>query len=196
MIARFDDFELDTGEGRLCRNGEALRIEKLPLDLLALFLRRPAEILSREEIAAALWGGTVHVDEEHGINTAVRKLRHALGDDSAKPRYVETVVRRGYRFCAAVECLDPALPSTAPPEPRRHWQPVAIVLTLMAAMAALAAYRGRDDAPALHWTPLTHGIHAFSRLASDGRSIYWTETAETACQPYSVLVSGGPAAPV
>src|SRR5258708_8038100 len=98
MILRFDDFELDSQQCQLSRCGEVIRLEKLPMDLLILLVDRRGALVKREEIAAALWGATAFVDEEHGISTAIRKIRGALGDDPAAPRYIETVVRRGYRF--------------------------------------------------------------------------------------------------
>src|SRR5260370_42647197 len=98
MILRFDDFELDSEQCRLNRSGEIIRLEKLPLDLLILLVERRGALVKREEIATILWGVATFVDAEHGINTAIRKIRSVLGDDPAAPRYIETVVRRGYRF--------------------------------------------------------------------------------------------------
>jgi TolB-like protein/DNA-binding winged helix-turn-helix (wHTH) protein/Flp pilus assembly protein TadD len=81
-----------------------LRLEKRPMELLILLLEREGELVSRDEIAERLWGKDVFVDVEHGINTAVRKVRLALKDDSEQPRFVETVVGKGYRFAASVTC--------------------------------------------------------------------------------------------
>ncbi len=193
MIARFAEFEVDLAAGRVCRNGESLRLERLPLELLMLLVRHSGEILTREQIATELWGGAVHVDEEHGINTAVRKIRAALGDDSANPRFVETVVRRGYRFRAPVELIDPAPVAVAR---ARRWPLAAAILVAATAAIGLPAFRSPALPPQLRWTALTPGIHTASRLASDGQFIYWTETDETSCRPFGVPVAGGPAAPI
>jgi TolB-like protein/DNA-binding winged helix-turn-helix (wHTH) protein/Flp pilus assembly protein TadD len=81
-----------------------LRLEKLPMELLILLLQRRGELVYREEIAECLWGKGVFVDIDHSINTAVRKIRVVLRDDSEKPRFVETVIGKGYRFAAPVSC--------------------------------------------------------------------------------------------
>lgn len=79
-----------------------LRLEKLPMELLILLAERNGELVSREEIADRLWGKDSFLDVDHGINTAIRKIRRVLRDDSDKPRFVETVVGKGYRFAAPV----------------------------------------------------------------------------------------------
>ena len=98
---RFDDFELDFGRFQLCRKGLPVPLEGLPLQLLMFLIDNPRQLVTREQIADALWGKDVFVDVEQGINTAIRKVRMALEDDSAQPQYLQTVVGRGYRFVAA-----------------------------------------------------------------------------------------------
>jgi DNA-binding winged helix-turn-helix (wHTH) protein len=100
----FGDFTLDQSRYRLQRGTRLLRLEKLPMELLILLVQRPGELVSREEIAGCLWGKDVFLDVDHSINTAVRKIRMALRDDPEKPRFVETVVGKGYRFAAPVIC--------------------------------------------------------------------------------------------
>jgi DNA-binding winged helix-turn-helix (wHTH) protein len=101
---QFGDFILDRSRYRLERGDRSLRLEKLPMELLILLVERRGELVSREEIAGRLWGKNVFLDVDHSINTAVRKIRTALGDDPEKPRFVETVVGKGYRFAAPVIC--------------------------------------------------------------------------------------------
>ena len=96
----FGQFELDFARFQLFRAGEPLRLEGLPLRLLMYLIDRHGELVTREQIADALWGKNVFVDVEMGINTAIRKVRMALGDDSAQPQYLQTVVGHGYRFVA------------------------------------------------------------------------------------------------
>jgi DNA-binding winged helix-turn-helix (wHTH) protein len=97
---RFGRFELDFARFQLFRAGEPLRLEGLPLRLLMYLADHHGELVTREQIADALWGKDVFVDVEMGINTAIRKVRMALEDDSTQPQYLQTVVGRGYRFVA------------------------------------------------------------------------------------------------
>src|SRR6266566_2444724 len=103
---KFGDFTLDQARYRLQRGDRQLRLEKLPMELLIFLVQRPGELLSRDEIAERLWGKDVFVEVDHSINVAVRKIRVVLRDDSERPRFIETVVGRGYRFSAPVICSD------------------------------------------------------------------------------------------
>jgi DNA-binding winged helix-turn-helix (wHTH) protein len=98
---RFDEFELDYGRFQLWRGRIAVKLEGLPLQLLMFLVENNRQLVTREQIADALWGNDVFVDVEQGINTAIRKIRMALEDDAAQPQYLQTVVGRGYRFVAA-----------------------------------------------------------------------------------------------
>jgi DNA-binding winged helix-turn-helix (wHTH) protein len=104
--ARFDEFEIDFGRFQLSRKGQPIRVEGLPLQLLMFLIENQRQLVTREQIADALWGKDVFVDVEQGINTAIRKIRIALEDDCAQPHYLQTVVGRGYRFVAEIT-LDP-----------------------------------------------------------------------------------------
>jgi len=97
---RFAEFELDFGRFQLSRGGQVVRLEGLPLQLLMFLAENPRQLVTRDQIANALWGADVFVDVEQGINTAIRKIRVALEDDSIQPQYLQTVVGRGYRFVA------------------------------------------------------------------------------------------------
>jgi TolB-like protein/DNA-binding winged helix-turn-helix (wHTH) protein/Flp pilus assembly protein TadD len=100
----FADFTLDQSRYRLQRGERILRLEKRPMELLILLVERRGELVSREEIADRLWGKDVFLDVDRSINTAISKVRVALRDDPEKPRFVETVVGKGYRFAAPVIC--------------------------------------------------------------------------------------------
>lgn len=95
---RFDDFQLDFSRFQLFRGGKPVRLEGLPLQLLMFMVENRGQLVTREQIAAALWSKDVFVDIDQGINTAIRKVRRALGDDADEPQYLQTVVGRGYRF--------------------------------------------------------------------------------------------------
>ena len=93
---------LDSTAFTLTGPSGTIGLERLPMELLLLLARRPGTLVSREEIRSALWGAEVHIEHDAAINTAIRKVRQALGDDPAQPRFVQTVVGKGYRFAAAV----------------------------------------------------------------------------------------------
>jgi DNA-binding winged helix-turn-helix (wHTH) protein/Tol biopolymer transport system component len=117
---RFGVFELDPRTGELRKKGLKVRLDGQPIQILAMLLERPGELLTQEEIRAKLWPDGTVVEFEHSIKTALRKLRQALGDDAESPRYIETLPRRGYRFIAPVDSGavigDPS-PGLRPPSP-------------------------------------------------------------------------------
>jgi len=98
----FEDFELDCARFQLSRGGKPVSLEGLPLQLLIFLVENQGKLVTREEIAGALWSKDVFVDVDQGINTAIRKVRRALSDDVDQPRYLQTVVGRGYRFVAPI----------------------------------------------------------------------------------------------
>ena len=102
---RFGVFEADAATGELRRQGIRIKINAQPFQVLCLLLERPGELLTRDEIARELWPDGTFVDYEHGVNSAINRIREALGDSAANPRFVETLARRGYRFVAPVERL-------------------------------------------------------------------------------------------
>src|SRR5712691_1293363 len=101
-IFRFEDFELDRYQ--LHRAGLPVRLQRLPLELLYFLVERRGELVTREEIIERLWGKSVFVDSENSINTAVRKIRQALNDDSDAPRFIITVPARGSRLARRWSC--------------------------------------------------------------------------------------------
>ena len=116
QVIRFEDFELDRGAFELRRAGRAVRLERIPLELLLLLAERRGLLVAREEILERIWGKDVFVDTDNSINTAVRKIRQALGDNPDEPRFVQTVPGKGYRFAASVVLPSPPqlLPSAQP----------------------------------------------------------------------------------
>jgi len=101
-LVRFGPFEADLTTGELTKMGVPVDLQPRPFELLAILLERPGELITREELRRRLWADAVFVDFEHGVNKAISKLREALDDDGAKPQFVETLPRRGYRFIALV----------------------------------------------------------------------------------------------
>ena len=101
-MLKFGEFELDLSAYQLRRAGRPVKMERIPMDLLCLLVRNPGQLLSREAIIEKLWGREVFLDTDNSINVAVRKIRHVLRDDPHKPRFVQTVAGKGYRFAAPV----------------------------------------------------------------------------------------------
>jgi cholera toxin transcriptional activator len=115
-IVRFGAFEADLSAGELRKGGRRVRLQEQPFQILALLLERPGEVITREEVRQKLWAADTFVDFDHSLNTAIKKVREALGDSASSPRYLETIARRGYRFLAPVEWAD-ASPKSADAAP-------------------------------------------------------------------------------
>jgi DNA-binding winged helix-turn-helix (wHTH) protein len=103
QFVRFGEFALDLGSGELSKNGSQLLLPVQSFRILALLVRSPGTLVTRDDLRNELWGNDVFVDFEHSLNAAIKRLRQALGDPAATPRFIETLPRRGYRFKAPVE---------------------------------------------------------------------------------------------
>src|SRR6266581_5794132 len=112
---RFGIFEVDSTTGELRRKGVRVKLHSQPFQVLFMLLERPGELLTREEISRALWSDGTFVDYEHGVNSAVNRIREALGDPASNPRFIETLARRGYRFVAPVERVALGEAPSSPP---------------------------------------------------------------------------------
>ena len=141
-VLRFGIFELEAQSGELRRHGLKVRLPDQAFQILRLLLARPGDVVTREELRQQLWTSETFVDFDVGLNSAIRKLREALGDSAENPRFVETLPRRGYRFIASVtpvadQIANPRAASPAPARPpaRRSW--IAGGLLLVATIAAL-----------------------------------------------------------
>jgi DNA-binding winged helix-turn-helix (wHTH) protein/TolB-like protein len=129
---RFGEFDVQPDSGELRRNGARVKLQDLPFRMLVVLLTRAGAVVTREELRAELWGAETFVDAEAGLNTAVAKLREALGDPAESPRFIETIPKRGYRFIGTVDQSAPA-----PPPSRRRWL---LPVALLAVAAAAGAY--------------------------------------------------------
>ena len=128
-VVRFGEFELDRGAYELRKAGRSLRLARIPMELLLLLLEQPGQLVSRERIAERIWGKGVFLDIDNGINAVVRRIRLVLEDDPEQPRFIQTVVGRGYRFIAPIQEAAPwpaVLPAAEAhfPETSRYEQPV------------------------------------------------------------------------
>ncbi len=104
-LYRFGVFEADTQSGELRKSGSKIRLQEQPFQILLMLLERPGEVVTREDMRQRLWSDTF-VDFDHGLNTAINKLRDALGDTATSARFIETLARRGYRFLAPVQRVE------------------------------------------------------------------------------------------
>jgi eukaryotic-like serine/threonine-protein kinase len=153
-IVRFGSFEADFQEGKLTKAGIRIRLQEQPLQILALLLERPGQLVTREEIRQRLWSRDTFVEFDDALNTAVRKLRAALNDSADNPRFLETVPRRGYRFVAPV-AWTPELEAVAPigrRAPRHKYLWLGCAAALIVAVAAVGGYR-RFHRPGFRITP-------------------------------------------
>src|SRR6187455_2767259 len=110
---RFGEFEFDERDGELYRGSERVRLQEQPRQILTVLIEHAGEVVARETLRARVWKADTFVDFEHGLNTAIKKLRQALGDSADTPAFIETVARRGYRFIAPVTQVT----SSGPAEP-------------------------------------------------------------------------------
>ena len=168
-VIRFGLFELDLKAGQLSRNGTKLRLPQQPLQLLAMLLERPGEILTRDELRQRLWSSDVFVDFDHGLNKSIQKLRDALGDSATSPRYIETIPRVGYRFIAPVRNgarpLEPEVaikvngPAPAPAvtgkQRARWWMLVAGVCAVLGVIGTAVYLSSRPHPAVIKYTQLT-----------------------------------------
>jgi DNA-binding winged helix-turn-helix (wHTH) protein/Flp pilus assembly protein TadD len=149
-ILRFGVFEVDLRSGELRRQGVRIKLQEQPFHVLTVLLQRPGEVVTREELRSHNWPADTFVDFDNSLNTAINKLREALGDSADNPRFIETLPRRGYRFIAPVTGIDgttkgasPSVSGAAPTRSRKIAVTVAIVV-LAAAIAGGLFWRVRQ----------------------------------------------------
>jgi TolB-like protein/DNA-binding winged helix-turn-helix (wHTH) protein/Tfp pilus assembly protein PilF len=189
-ILYFGSFEVDLASGELRRQGGKVRLQDQPFRLLALLLERAGEVVTREELRDQLWPADTFVDFDHSLNTAVRKLREALGDSAESPRYIETLAKRGYRFVAAVTepgstaqpgpSADADGPSLPPPTTARLRASArgALVVAALVCAAALVTYYSvarRPRRPAPPGQRLTLAVLPFDNLSGDADQEYLSD---------------------
>src|SRR5579864_8635123 len=153
----FDIFELDLRAGLLRREGHLVRLQEQPFRVLSLMARRPGKIVTREELRQLLWPADTFVDFDHGLNSAVARLREALKDSASQPRFIETVAKKGYRFIGTIEGKEMAKPVEPVAQnvlkeagrTTRLWRRISVsavaVSVLLCAIALWASYRRNVD---------------------------------------------------
>ena len=134
-ILRFGVFEVDVSAGELRKQGVRIKLQEQPFHVLTVLLQRPGEVVTREELRSENWSADTFVDFDNSLNTAINKLREALGDSADNPRFIETLPRRGYRFIASVRSEDREASATgaAAVSDKRAWKTAAIMAGVLAA---------------------------------------------------------------
>lgn len=146
---RFGEFRLDQSSRELRKPNELIRLQEKPFHVLSLLLERAGEVVTRDDLRGKLWPSSVYVDFDHGLNNAITRLREALGDDAAAPRFIETLPRIGYRFIHPIANVQTVAgtPETGGPEPGERGAPDTSALS--AGMAARLARPGAIAAIAI-----------------------------------------------
>jgi DNA-binding winged helix-turn-helix (wHTH) protein len=180
VLVRFGPFELDVRTGELRRDGTSLKLQPQPAKVLQLLVARAGEIVTRQDLAQQVWSSDTFVDFDQGLNYAIRQIRTALDDDAERPRYLETLPKRGYRFISQIEDVKPKtsvdpppgsneiLPSANTPDGQsRTWVKwaAASVGALLLAIAAWIYIAG--DGSSVPWIGPSHSI---GRSLATGKS--------------------------
>jgi len=190
---RFDVFELDLHDGVLRREGRPVKLQEQPFRILALIAGRPGDVVTREELRQLLWPADTFVDFDHGLNSAVARLREALKDSAGKPRFIETVAKKGYRFIGHIDTSPPRElpPASIPTETRdsvvRNRLPgklsigVLAISVLLCFIGLAAFYRTGENARAsssIEVVPLVslHGFQVTPASSPDGRLVAFRES--------------------
>jgi TolB-like protein/DNA-binding winged helix-turn-helix (wHTH) protein/Flp pilus assembly protein TadD len=158
QVFRFGIFDLDVRARTLHKSGIRTKLQGQPFGILALLVSRRGEVVTRDELQRKLWPADTFVDFEHGLNTAMMRLRHALGDSAESPRFIETVPRYGYRFIAPVErpteigspLVHEIRKDSGAGEPKRrirlpHYWAAGLIITLVGSAIALVGFRALRD---------------------------------------------------
>ena len=214
-VLRFGLYELDLDAHELRKSGIRIKLQEQPFLILAMLLEHPGAIVTRDELKKKLWSDDTFVDFDLSLNSAIKKLRQALNDDSDNPRYIETLYRRGYRFIGPLNGMteanpaqapSPALPSTSPDsaDTSTHAQPTSVGLRparlvsyivgaiVLLLLFALGFWMIPSRAPrVLGYTQITHDGAAKLEMFTDGERLYLTELQGSHFVVTQVSVAGG-----
>lgn len=173
-IVRFGPFEADLSARELWKEGQKVRLQEQPFRILAFLLQQPGKILTREELQQSLWPANTFVEFDHGLNTAIKKIRQALDDSADAPQFIETLPRQGYRFLASVEAL-PA-PEVKPSQTRiPGWFALVFAAIVLGSTSAWFLFRSEPE-DRIEPIPVTTygGAETGPTLSPDGTQVAFT----------------------
>jgi Tol biopolymer transport system component/DNA-binding winged helix-turn-helix (wHTH) protein len=199
-IVRFGEFEADLQTGELRKNGVKVPLQGQPFQVCAILLAHPGKLVSREELRQRVWPEDTFVDFDQALNTAIGKIRIALGDDADNPRFVETLPRRGYRFIAEVEGSTPQpVPAAAPPSRSRKFTLqrtlIGVGLALVVLLSAIAIpkfFPYRSTRPGIEVLPLaaSSGFETQPAFSPDGNHVAFVLHSKDAAGIHTTMVGG------
>jgi DNA-binding winged helix-turn-helix (wHTH) protein len=218
-VVSFGLFELDLEARELRKSGIRIKLQEQPLQILAMLLERPGSIVTRDELKKELWSEDTFVDFDLSLNSAVKKLRQALNDDSENPRYIETLYRRGYRFIGPVngssdngaQTVDSALPAstpvisisvptapqtTVPATPRMRLVLCGAVIVVLALIAVALLLIPSGSPRVLGYTQITHDGFTKNHILATGERLYFAGLYGDHIAVSQVSVAGGETSPV
>jgi TolB-like protein/DNA-binding winged helix-turn-helix (wHTH) protein/Tfp pilus assembly protein PilF len=172
-VLRFGAYELETPTAELRKAGRKLKIQPQPFKVLAYLVSRPGELVTREELREAVWGSETYVDFEQGLNYCVRQIRAVLGEDADKPKYIETLPKRGYRFIAAVEHQAAELHETSETHPRKRSAPRWQIGVGLASAATALAFLLWASTGLVRSADTTVAVLAFADLSAENNTEYF-----------------------
>ena len=210
-VVRFDIFEVDLRAGELRKEGRLVKLQEQPLRVLSLLLERSGEVVTRDELRQNLWPADTFVDFDHGLNSAVARLRQALRDSAEKPRLIETVAKRGYRFIGSLDTrIDDAPPAQPAPDSGSHavqvplvqehrrslWMAGVPLLVLLGAIGLWAYYRktAEKPLPSMEVVPLVglRGFQVTPAFSPDGNQVAFRDSdGAHNTGIYTTMVGGG-----
>ena len=183
---RFGAFTVDLQLGELRKYGTRIRLQEQPFQVLAMLMERPGDLVTREELRQRLWPADTFVDFDHGLNAAISRLRDALNDSAEKPRYIETIPRRGYRFIDKIEVTDPAPKAVQDPVPpqavsvHRHFKPAWLIagFLVLLCVVGVALFVSRSRRSNSHGAPVairSIAVLPLANLSGDPSQDYFAE---------------------
>ncbi len=168
---RFGPFELDVQSAELFKFGQKLKLQGQPIQILSILLDKPGALVTREELRQRLWPAetATFVDFEHGLNTSIRKLRAALGDEAETPQYIETLPRQGYRFISPVTAAPAGLQPQTPAANRLRWRMVMACCSLALLLIVITSYLflRQSNKPVSPERKVTIAVLPFENLSRD-----------------------------